>query len=410
MSPVLAQALEPRLDAARNPVATHSASDITVGIVAGEASGDALGAELIRSLRARVPHLRFAGVGGPRMEGVGCDLWYPMSKLAVRGYVEVLTHLPELVAIRRDLFRRFRSQRVSLFIGIDAPDFNLGLEARLKRAGVRTMHYVSPSVWAWRRERIATIARSADHLLALFPFEPALYRDANLPVTFVGHPLAANAASTSTRRETRELLKLDPLAPVFALLPGSRMSEMEMHSELLLRTAAELVRSRPATNFVVPLASRETRAYFENVQYRLRLESLPLTLLYGHADHALRAADVGVVASGTATLEAAMSRCPHVIFYRVNPLTAHIVTRRLLLPYVGLPNVLAGRFVVPEFIQDEANVDNLARAALNLYDDLLTRHRTETLFAAMAAALKADGPDVVADAVIAELRTAGVTC
>ena len=388
----------------------NSARPVTIGIVAGEASGDALGAELIHAVRKRIRGVGFAGIGGARMESAGCAIWYPMSKLALRGYAEVLNHLPELVRIRRDVYRRLRSIQAPLFIGVDAPDFNLGLEARLKDNGVRTIHYVSPSVWAWRRKRIDTIARSADRLLTLFPFEPPLYEGAGIEVTFVGHPLAADAANMSTRRETRELLKLELSRPVFALLPGSRRSELEMHTELLLRTAAEIFDAQPETRFVVPLISRETREYFEGVQYRLKLEALPMKLLYGHADHALRAADVAIVASGTATLEAVMARCPHLVFYRVNPITAVIVARKLLLPYVGLPNVFAGRFVVAEFLQGDATSANLARAALNLYDDTVTRRRLEALFAGMAAELAVDTPTIAADAVASELRAAGVTC
>ncbi|MEP6941483.1 MAG: lipid-A-disaccharide synthase [Betaproteobacteria bacterium] len=383
---------------------------VTIGIVAGEASGDALGAQLIRAVRERFPGVRFAGVGGPRMESAGCELWYPLDKLAVRGVVEVLPRIPELIGIRRDIYRRLRAAKAPLFIGIDAPDFNLGLERRLKRGGLRTIHYVSPSVWAWRRERVDSIAHSADRLLALFPFEPGLYAGTRLSASFVGHPLAAAAANGGSRRETRDLLKLEASRPVFALLPGSRMGELEMHAELLLHTAAEILDAQPEARFVVPLVSREAREYFETVQHRLQLETLPLTLLYGHADHALKAADVGVVASGTATLEAAMCRCPHIVFYRVNALTAGIVLRKLLLPYVGLPNILAGRFVVAEFLQDEATVHNLARAALNLYDDTVTRRRLESLFAAMAQTLQADTPELVADAVAGELRAAGVAC
>jgi lipid-A-disaccharide synthase len=383
---------------------------VTIGIVAGEASGDALGAQLIRAVQERMQHVRFAGVGGPRMESAGCELWYPLDKLALRGIVEVLPRVPELMRMRRDIYRRLRLVNAPLFIGIDAPDFNLGLEGRLKRRGVRTMHYVSPSVWAWRRERIDAIARGADRLLALFPFEPALYENAKLAVTFVGHPLAAAAATASTRRETRDLLKLESSRPVFALLPGSRMGELEMHTELLLKTAAEIFEAQPEARFVVPLVSREAREFFERVQYQLQFETLPMTLLYGHADHALRAADVGVVASGTATLEAAMSGCPHIVFYRVNPVTASIVKRKLLLPYVGLPNILAGRFVVAEFLQDQATVANLARATLNLYDDTVTRHRLERLFAGMAKTLAADTATLAADAVTTELRMAGVAC
>jgi lipid-A-disaccharide synthase len=382
---------------------------VTIGIVAGEASGDALGAQLIDAVRSRLPAVRFAGIAGPRMEGAGCEAWYPTSRLALRGYAEVAAQLPALMLVRRDVRARLLASKAALFIGIDSPDFNLGLEARLKRAGVRTMHYVSPSVWAWRPERIGTIARSADRLLALFPFEPALYAAAGLPVTFVGHPLASEAATATSRRETRALLRLDR-QPAFALLPGSRVSEVEMHSELLLQVAAQILEAHPTARFLVPLVSRETREHFEVVRYRLQLDALPLTILYGHADQALKAADVGLVASGTATLEAALARCPHLIFYRVHALTAKIVARKLLLPYVGLPNVLAGRFVVPEFLQEEATVTNLARAALNLYDDALVRRRLEALFAGMARSLEADTATIVADAVEAELQAAGVAC
>lgn len=381
-----------------------------IGIVAGEASGDALGADLIRAVHERFPGVRFAGIGGPRMEAAGCEIWYPHTALALRGYAEVLVHLPGLLRIRRDVFRRLCAVNAPVFIGVDAPDFNLALEARLKRRKVRTIHYVSPSVWAWRPERIGRIARSVNHLLALFPFEPPLYRDAGIKVSFVGHPLAAGAATLSSRREARELLKFEIGVPVFALLPGSRMSELEMHSELLLKTAAALAEARPQARFVVPLISRAAREYFERVQYRLQLDTLSLKLLYGHAADALRAADVGIVASGTATLEAAMARCPHLVFYRVHPVTAQIVKRKLLLPYVGLPSILAGRFVAPEFLQWAATAENLSRAALNLYDDVVTRRRTEALFASLADALKADGATIAAEAVLSELRTAGVAC
>src|SRR5271169_4456877 len=376
---------------------------VTIGIVAGEASGDALGAALVDAVRSRLPRARFVGVAGPRLEAAGCEAWYPMSKLSLGGYAEVVSALPGLLRMRRDLSRRLLAAKATLFVGVDAPDFNLGLEAGLKRRGVRTIHYVSPSVWAWRSERIHTIARSAHRLLTLFPFEPPLYAAAGLPVTFVGHPLAAEAATAASRRETRDALRLDAKQPVFALLRGSRMAELEMHSDLLLDAAGEILAAQPTAQFLVPLISRETREYFDAVRYRRHCDALPLTILYGHADQALRAADVGLVASGTATLEAALSRCPHVIFYR-------LIERKLLLPYVGLPNVLAGRFVVPEFLQREATAANLSRAALNLFDDALTRRRLEALFATMARMLVADTPTLVADAVTTELQQAGVRC
>ena len=377
---------------------------VTIGIVAGEASGDALGATLIAAVRARIPDARFVGIGGPRMQAAGAEAWYPLETLAVRGLVEVLGRVPELVRIRRALAQRLIASRVPVFIGVDAPDFNLGLERKLKRAGVRTIHFVSPSVWAWRRERVRKIGRSVDRMLALFPFEPPIYEASGVPVSFVGHPLAQTAATAGSRRAARDQLKLGMAQPVFALLPGSRRSELEMHGDLVLRTAAALHENRPDARFLVPLATRPTRDRFEASIYRLGLEKLPLSLLYGHATDALKAADVALVASGTATLEAALARCPHVIFYRVSPLTARIVRRKLLVPWVGLPNVLAGRFVVPELLQEDATVENLAQAVLNLYDDTLTRRRLEALFAGFAADLKADTGTLAADAVLAELR------
>ena len=380
---------------------------ITIGIVAGEASGDALAATLIAAVRARIPQARFVGVAGPRMQSAGCEAWYPLETLSVRGYVEVLTRLPELVAMRRALAARLAAPPVSLFIGVDAPDFNLGLEAKLKARGIRTLHFVSPSVWAWRQERVRRIGRSAHRVLALFPFEPPIYEAAGVPVSFVGHPLAQDAATLGSRREAREQLKLNLTQPVFALLPGSRASELELHGDLVLQTAAALHAARPDARFLVPLATRPTRDRFEAAVYRLGLDKLPLTLLYGHATDAMRAADVALVASGTATLEAALARCPHVIFYRLNALTARIVRPKLLLPWVGLPNVLAGRFVVPELLQEDATVDNLVQAALNLYDDTVTRRRLEALFAGFAESLRADTGALASDAVAQELRAAG---
>lgn len=379
-----------------------------IGIVAGESSGDTLGATLIRAVRARYPQIRFAGIAGPKMQSEGCEAWYPLERLAVRGLVEVVRHLPELIGIRRELRARLVAARVPVFVGVDAPDFNLGLERQLRRRGIRTVHFVSPQVWAWRPERVASIGRSVDRMLALFPFEPALYEAARIPVTYVGHPLAAAAATPESRREVRERFQLRGATPVFALLPGSRRSEIEMHAEIVLRTAALIFELRPDARFLVPLVTRATRELFDATRHRLDLGELPLTMLYGHADDALKAADVALVASGTATLEAALARCPHVIFYRVNRLTAWILRRKLDVPWIGLPNVLAGQFIVPEFLQDDATPRNLAQATLNLFDDTVTRRRLDAVFARFAQALHVDTGALAADALADELRTAGI--
>ncbi|MEO8486154.1 MAG: lipid-A-disaccharide synthase [Betaproteobacteria bacterium] len=389
--------------------AAGGAAPVTVGIVAGEASGDALAATLIQAVRARLPHVRFAGIAGPKMAAAGCDVWVPSERLAVRGIVEVVRHLPALVGIRRALAARLLAERVPLFVGVDAPDFNLGLERRLKARGVRTIHFVSPSVWAWRRERLGGIGRAVDRMLALFPFEPPIYEAAGIPVTYVGHPMAAHAASDWSRRTMRERLRIGLSTPVFALLPGSRLSELEMHAALVIGAASRIARAAPDARFLVPLVSRATREAFEAAMWREGADTAPFTLMYGHASDALRAADIGLVASGTATLEAALARCPHVVFYRLAPITAGIVRRKLMLPYVGLPNVLAGRFVVPELMQEDATAENLAQAALNLFDDTVTRHALEDLFAGFARELATDTGALAAEAVAHELALAAPT-
>ena len=386
--------------------AAGEAPPVTIGIVAGEASGDALAATLIHAVRRLRPSVRFAGIAGPKMEAAGCEAWATTDELAVRGLSEVVRHLPRLLRLRRDIARRMLRAKVPVFVGVDSPDFNLGLERRLKRNGVRTVQFVSPSVWAWRRERLRTIGDAVHRVLALFPFEPPLYEKAGIAVTYVGHPLAQEAAGPGMRRTARETLRLKPATPLFALLPGSRLSEIEMHADLVLKAAAQILEARPDARFVVPLVSRTTRDAFVEAQRRGGHEALPLTVLYGHAGDALRAADVALVASGTATLEAALARCPHIIFYRVSALTARIVGRKLLVPWVGLPNVLAGRFVVPELLQDDATAGNLARAALNLFDDTVTRRRIETLFGRMSDALALDTGALAAEAVLAEVDRA----
>ena len=356
-------------------------------MVAGEASGDLLGAALIRAMRARWPGLEFTGIAGPRMMAEGARSLYPMEKLAVRGYVEVLKSLRELLAIRRGLARSLLEDPPDVFIGIDAPDFNLALEAKLKAAGVRTVHYVSPSIWAWRAERIGAIGRSVDRMLVMFPFEEAIYTKAGIPVSYVGHPLADAMPLEPDRDDARSQLRLPPHAVAVALLPGSRVNELEMHADLLIDTATQLVSRRPEIRFFVPLATRETRDFFEARLYARNARDLPLQVLFGHASLALHAADAAIVASGTATLEAALARCPMVITYRLNPITYRMVMRKALLPYFGLPNILSGEFVVPELLQDDATPANLAQALVNLLDSSEARSRMRERFARLHEAL-----------------------
>ena len=385
-----------------------------IAIVAGEASGDALGASVIRAAKARWPDAQFFGVAGPKMMAEGARTLFPMEKLSVRGLIEVLRSVPAIWRLRRALGAEILRERPDLFVGIDAPDFNFGLESRLRSAGIRTVHVVSPSIWLWRPGRIRTIARAVDRMLVLFPFEEAIYRKAGVPVSFVGHPLADEMPLAPDRDEARVQLRLGPVAPVVALLPGSRMGELELHADLMLETAAELHARRPELRFVVPLATRETREYFEArlFDFKTRFpaasteEELPITVLFGHARLALHAADVALVASGTATLEAALARCPMVVTYRLNPLTFNIVKSRALLPYVGLPNILAGEFVVPELLQDEATAPNLAQALLNWLDNKAARERLRERFASLHASLACGHEARIADALAASMAGA----
>ncbi len=373
---------------------------VRVAMVAGEASGDLLGAPLIEALKARLPAAKFFGIGGPKMQSEGFDSWFDMETLAVRGYAEAARSIPKILSIRRQLHARLRDDPPDLFIGVDAPDFNLGLEERLRARGVPTVHYVGPSLWAWRSERIHKIKRAADKVLALFPFEPAIYEKAGIPVAFVGHPLADEVPEVPDREAAREQFRLPANGPVFALLPGSRQGELAQHAGLFLETAKLIQQQLPGAHFLVPLTSRQTRMQFEVAQYEHKAEELPLTILFGHAQMAMTAADVVLVASGTATLEAALLRRPMVITYRVPKLTWHLMWPRRLLPYVGLPNVLAGRFTVPEILQDDATPANLAQALVNELRDKVVRSRQEQQFEEIYRMLRQGAADRAAEAVL----------
>ena len=359
-----------------------------VGIVAGEASGDLLGSQLIGALREILPQVHFTGIGGPRMQSAGMEVLFPLEKLAVRGYLEVARHFVEILGIRRRLRRRFIANPPDVFIGIDAPDFNLGLERSLKAHGIPTVHYVSPAIWMWRKERIHGIKRAVSKMLTLFPFEVSLYRQAGIDVAFVGHPLTDILDQVPGRTAAREQLRLPASATVIALLPGSRQSELEHMADLFVQTAKAISECAPQTLFLVPLVTRETRAMFEAALYRNQAGDLPLTVLFGHAQDAMAASDVVLAASGTATLEAALLGRPMVITYKM-PAASHWLLRgKGYLPYYGLPNILAGEFVVPEIIQDDATPQNLSQALLNLLGDQAVRSRLERKFAAMSASLQ----------------------
>jgi lipid-A-disaccharide synthase len=375
-----------------------SSPRLRIAMLAGEASGDLLGSGLLQALRTRYPSLTAYGIGGPRMQACGFESWYPMEQLAVRGYVEVVRSLPRLLHLRGELKRRLLRDRPDIFIGIDAPDFNLALERDLKAGGIPTVHYVSPSIWAWRGERIHKIKRAVDKVLALFPFEVPIYERAGIPVSYVGHPLADELPEHPDRRGVRERLTIRPESSVVALLPGSRQSEVRQMAELMIATASRIREQISDIHFLVPLVSRETRLIFEEAVYRQHAEDLPLRILFGHAHEALTAADSAIVASGTATLEAALLKCAMVITYTMPAASAWIMRRKAYLPYVGLPNIIAGEFIVPELLQEDAQPENLAQAVCNLLGNPRVRSRLQTRFLAMHRELRQGTAERAVDA------------
>ena len=340
-------------------------------MVAGEASGDLLGGLLLAGLRQRWPQLQAAGIGGPRMAAQGFEAWWPHDKLAVSGYVEVLSHYREISGIRNQLTERLLKaepkDRADVFVGIDAPDFNLDLEAKLKASGMKSIHFVSPSIWAWRGKRIEKIRRATDLVLCLFPFEPAIYAKQGVPATYVGHPLADAIPFEVPRDAARAALGLGADETVVALLPGSRRAEVQYIAPRLLQAAAEMVRQRPGLRFVLPVVPG-MRHVVEPLRRQHAL-GIQIDLLDGRSHEALAACDVTLIASGTATLEAALFKRPMVITYVMHALNWQMMKRMNYQPWVGLPNILLNEFAVPEFLQAAATPERLAHATLAWLDD-----------------------------------------
>ncbi|PZP05557.1 lipid-A-disaccharide synthase [Pseudomonas sp. NFPP10] len=332
-------------------------STLRIALVAGEASGDILGAGLMRALKAQHPAVEFIGVGGPLMEAEGLVSYFPMERLAVMGLVEVLGRLRELLARRKKLIQTLIAEKPDVFIGIDAPDFTLNIELKLRQAGIKTVHYVSPSVWAWRQKRVLKIREGCDLMLTLFPFEARFYEEKGVPVKFVGHSLADAIPLQADRAAARAELGL-PEGPLVALMPGSRGGEVGRLGALFLDAAQRLRAMRPGVRFIMPCASPERRVQLEQL---LANRDLPLTLLDGQSHKALAACDAVLIASGTATLEALLYKRPMVVAYRLAPLTFWILKRMVKSPYISLPNLLAQRLLVPELLQDDATADALAQ-------------------------------------------------
>ena len=342
-------------------------ADPRLALVAGEASGDLLASLLLGGLRQRWPQLTAQGIGGPKMAAQGFEAWWPQDKLAVFGYVDALRHYREIAGIRRALGDLLLADKPEALIGVDAPDFNLGLEERLKAAGVPTVHFVSPSIWAWRGGRIDKIRRSTDHVLCLFPFEPEIYERVDIAATYVGHPLADHIPLDVPRTAARQQLGLGDTETVVALLPGSRRSEIRYIAPPLLAAAERLASRRPGLRFVLP-AAPGLRPLLEAALAE-HAPRLAVQLLDGQSHTALAACDLTLIASGTATLEAALFKRPMVIVYRLHPLSWQIMKRLAYQPWVGLPNILLRDFVVPELIQDAATPAAIATAAERWLDD-----------------------------------------
>jgi lipid-A-disaccharide synthase len=367
-----------------------------LGMVAGEASGDLLASLLLGGLQARWPGVATAGIGGPKMRAMGFDAWWPSDKLAVRGYVEVLRHYHEIAGIRRQLAERLIAERPDAFIGIDAPDFNLGLEATLKSAGLKTIHFVCPSIWAWRGSRAKKIVRSADHVLCLFPFEPDLLRAHGVAATYVGHPLADAIPLEPPRAAARQLFGLSADATVIALLPGSRRSEVQYIAPTLLQAAGLLAQRRPGIRFVLPVAPG-LRSLIDPL---LQAPGVPeIQVIDGRSHEALAACDLTLIASGTATLEAALFKRPMVIAYRMHPLSWALMKRMAYQPWVGLPNILCRDFVVPERIQEACTPQALADAALMQLDDAVGLERLRQRFDELHHLLRRDTARCATDAI-----------
>lgn len=378
---------------------SHNQHPLHVGIIAGEASGDNIAAGLIHAIRARVPDAVFEGVAGPRMTEAGCFSLYPIERLSVMGLVEVIRHLPGLLAMRRALRRHFLGTPPDIFIGIDAPDFNLPLERELKRAGIRTLHYVSPSVWAWRQYRVRKIAASVDCMLTLFPFEERFYHEQHVPARCVGHPMADLIADQVDAAQARQHLGISHRGPLVALLPGSRVSEVKRMALPFLQAAAWCYQRRIDMQFVVPLANAVCRTAFEAALTELG-GHLPVTLLDGQGLEAMAAADAVLLASGTATLECMLLKRPMAVAYRLAPLTYRIARRLVKTDYYSLPNLLAGKPLVKEFIQHDVTPEKLGRELLTLIEHPARAAELAAVFAGIHADLRRNASQQAADTVL----------
>jgi len=373
-------------------------SQLRIGIVVGEASGDILGAGLMTALLKRFPNATFEGVGGPRMEALGFHSLFPQDRLAVMGFIEPLKRLPELLSIRRNLRRHFTKNKPDVFIGIDSPDFNLSLEGDLKAEGVPTAHYVSPSVWAWRQKRIFKIARSVDLMLTLLPFEAAFYEQHEVPVKFVGHPLADDFPLEIDQQSARETLDIRANAQLVALLPGSRGGEVKLLGDVFIKTAQWCLQRNPNLQFIIPAANAARRAQLER-QLANNLE-MPIRIIDGQSQLVMQAADAVLMASGTTTLECLLLKRPMVVAYKMAPLSYAIISRLLKSKYVSLPNLLADQELVPEILQAQATPENLGEALIQYLNNTDAAQNLRSKFTDIHLQLRCNASEQAADAIL----------
>ncbi len=378
---------------------------VRIGIVAGELSGDYLGAGLMRELRRIYPDVQFEGIGGERMVAETMDSFYPMETLSVMGLAEVVRHLPTLLRIRRHMVRRFCANPPDAFIGIDAPDFNLGLEHRLKQCGIPTVHYVSPTVWAWRQGRVKIIRRAVDRMLSIFPFETDFLLRHGIPTTFVGHPLADSIAMQPDQTAARHCLGITSREPtVIALLPGSRMSEVTRLGPVFLATAQWLVRHHPRLEFIIPCATAAIQSLL-HTQIQTQAAGLNIRLFFGQSTDCLAAADAVLLASGTATLETLLHKRPMVVAYKVAPVSAWLAKRLIRTDYIAMPNLIAKRPLVSEFVQHQARPDLLGPAILRLLTEPAHTAELRQAFTTIHQQLRCNANHQAAQAVAKLLAT-----
>ncbi len=372
---------------------------LTIGLVVGEKSGDLLGKGLICALRQHVPNAYFVGVAGPLMQEEKCETWYEMEELSVMGIVEVIGQLPRLLKIRIDLTKRFSKLRPDVFIGIDSPDFNITLEKRLKRKGIRTIHYVSPSIWAWRESRIFKIREATDLVLTLLPFEKKFYDRYNIACRFIGHRMADIIPIKPDKQSARVQLNITHNVKCLAILPGSRRSEVEMLSKDFLHTAKILTKDFSDLQILVPTVNQEQRKYFETI-YKKIYPNLSLKILDGQAQIAMIAADITLLASGTATLECMLIKCPMVVGYKMKPITYWLVKRLIKVPFISLPNLLADKEIVKEFIQHDCQPEKLARSLKSLLNDKKMVKELKQNFLKLHESIRCHADQQVAEAIL----------